>query len=241
LARRMIAAPAYRWHELPWWSGVAIGVLLYVLLTWVVPPVAASRPGLATAISAASASAVFIALPFITCSVILLLLTYRKRRELDLEVTLAALRALPRERFEHFAAEAFRSEGYVVAASAHRDCAADLVLTREGQNVIAQCRRWRSNLIDAAALSELHSCMEITRATGCIMVTAGDYDAAAREFAAEKPLRLIGGRELERMLRTLNSPTSDTSFPISRASPPDQENLIEVRGLRPLRRPQKLL
>ncbi|MGQ0524947.1 MAG: restriction endonuclease [Betaproteobacteria bacterium] len=213
MERRMIAVPPYRRYELPWWSGAAFGVLLYVLLTWVIPPVAASSPGLATAASAARAAAAFIALPFMACSLISLLLAYRKRRELDLEITLAALRALPRERFEHFAAEAFGSEGYVVAASADRAGGADLVLTRDDRKVIAQCRRWRSRLIDAAALSELHSCMDIARATGCIMVTTGEYDAAARGFAAEKPLRLIGGRELERMLQTLHSPTPDAGFP----------------------------
>lgn len=218
MKRRTSAEPSYWHNELPWWSGVAFGVLLYVALTWLIPQVAASSPRLATAVSAANASAAFIALPFVACSVILLLRTYRKRCELDLDITLAALRALPRERFEHFAAEAFRNEGYVVGASANPDCGADLVLTKQGQKVIAQCRRWRSNLIEVAALSELHSCMDIARATGCIMVTTGDYDAAAREFAAEKSLRLIGGRELARMLRTLDSPTSDPGFPASLGS-----------------------
>lgn len=219
MERRAIAVLSHRGYELPWWSGAALGAVLYLLLRWVIPPVTESSPGLATAASAARSSAAFIALPFVAYSVISLLLAYRKRRDPDFDITLAALRALPRERFEHFAAEAFRSEGYVVAASANRDLGADLVLTREGQKIIVQCRRWRSDLIDDAALRELHSCMAVTGATGCIMVTTGDYDAAARKFAAAKPLRLIAGRQLERMLRTLKSSTSEAGFPASQSSP----------------------
>ena len=201
LEKRTGAGLTYERFELPWWSGMVLGAVLYIALRWVVPSVGELSPAIATAASAARSSAAFIALLCVAHSVISLLLAYRKRRHLDLEISLAALRALPRERFEHFAAEAFRSEGYAVAESASRDCGADLEITQGDERLVVQCRRWRSDITDAAPLREVCACMESTGASGCVFVTTGIYGDEALAFAAGKPLRLVAGRELERMLR----------------------------------------
>lgn len=187
--------------ELPWWFGLAAGALLYVLLKWIAPAVVVTlSPALSPAAAALRASAGFVALLPVACFLVWVLVDFRKRRALDHEISLAALRALPREHFERFLAEAFRREGYVVTPSDHRDCGADLVLTRDNDKLLVQCRRWRGDVNDDAPLRELHACMSAAAASGCAMVITGHYGAEARAFAAGKPVRLIAGRELERML-----------------------------------------
>jgi HJR/Mrr/RecB family endonuclease len=192
--------------ELPWWSGLALGVLLYVLLKWIAPAaVVTLSPALSPAAAALRASAMLVALVPVICSLVWVLADIRKRSALDHEISLAALRALPREHFERFLAEAFRREGYVVMPSDHRDCGADLVLTRDNDKLLVQCRRWRGDVNEDAPLRELHACMSAAGASGCVMVITGQYGAEARAFTAGKPMRLITGRELERMLRTVDA------------------------------------
>lgn len=173
--------------ELPWWLGVVLAIAGYVILKWGIP-------------SLAGASAL-VAMLFLAWAAHSLFSSDRRRRALDLETSLATLRALPRERFEQFMAAAFRSEGYEVSASESRDGPVDALLTRAAERLIVQHRHWRNATIGAATLHELYGRLPRESATGCVFVTTGDYTSEARRFAAGKPVRLIAGRELERMLR----------------------------------------
>jgi restriction endonuclease Mrr len=42
--------------------------------------------------------------------------------------------------------------------------------------------------------------MAAAQANSCVLLTTGDYSDDARQFAAGKPIRLIAGGELEKML-----------------------------------------
>ena len=61
----------------------------------------------------------------------------------------------------------------------------------------------RPSALGAAMLQALCDCAGEESASGCVFVTAGNYTPEAVRFAAGKPVRLIGGRQLERMLRDL--------------------------------------
>ena len=189
--------------KLPWWAGIALAAVAYVALKWIVPSVAGSSPALKPLAATAQSSAAFVALLFVALAFFSLGHAYRRRRALDLEMSVATLRALPRERFEHFARAAFENEAYVVAQSSRPERGADLVLTRGNQRLAVQCRRWRSKAIDVEPLRELYRSMDAEAASGCVFVSTGEYTVAARRFATGKPLRLIAGRDLDRMLRDL--------------------------------------
>jgi restriction system protein len=144
-----------------------------------------------------------LALIFLALSGLSLFLAYRRRRVLDLEMSLATIRALPRRRFEQFAAEAFRNQGYAVSerGSAGQDRGVDLILRRANQKVLVQCRRWRSETIDIGPVRELYDVMASEQASGCVFLATGGYSNDALRFAAGKAMRLIAGRELEKTLR----------------------------------------
>lgn len=193
--------------RLPWWVGMGLAAAAYVGLKWVLPSVAGSSAVLKPFASTAQSSAALVALVFVGLAAFSVVRAYRTRHALDLEMSVGALRALPRERFEHFARTAFENEGYAVA-QAHPEHGADLVLTRGNERLVVQCRRWRSEVIDAEPLRELHRSAEAEAASGCVFVTTGEYTESARRFAAGKPLRLIAGRDLDRMLRGVESAAS---------------------------------
>lgn len=215
MARSTSLGPPDEGVALPWWAGFVFAAIVYVFLKWVFPSVSGSSAVLKPLAVVAQSSAGLWALIFLVLASLSPLLAYRRRRRLDLEVSLATIRALPQRRFEQFAAEAFENEGYAVArcGNASQECGVDFTLRRGQEKVLVQCRRWRSATIDSVPLRALHDLMAAEQASGCAFVTTGGYDEDALQFAAGKPIRLIGGRELEKMLsdvkRTADSTDSD--------------------------------
>lgn len=203
MARSTSLGPLDDGVELPWWAGFVFAAIVYVFLKWVFPSVSGSSAVLKPLAAGAQSSAGLWALIFLVLAGFSPLRAYRRRRLLDLETSLATIRALPQRRFEQFAAEAFEKEGHAVArcGSAGYERGIDFTLRRGQEKVLVQCRRWRSATIDSAPLRELHDLMAAEQASGCAFVTTGGYDEDALQFAAGKPIRLIGGRELEKMLR----------------------------------------
>jgi restriction system protein len=185
----------------PWWTGTVLAALAYALLRWIVPSLAGPGTALAPIAGAAQSAAVPIALAFLALSGVSLRLAQQRRRAFDLAMNIAALRALPLERFERFMADALRSEGYAIVRRL-RDGVVDFEAIRAGERHLVQCRRWRSETIDIDALRELCAGTESEGAAGCILVTTGGYSAAARRLASGRPVRLIAGRELAAMLGT---------------------------------------
>ncbi|MBI4204115.1 MAG: restriction endonuclease [Betaproteobacteria bacterium] len=203
MARRTSSGRLDDGVELPWWVSVVFAAIIYIFLNWIFPSLAGSNVFLKNLAAAAQASAGLLALLFLVLAGLSLLLEYRRRRLLDLQVSLATIRALPRRRFEQFVAEAFHGQGYAVSErdSAAPDRGVDLVLTRGNEKVLVQCRRWRSETIDIAPVRQLYDVMVSEQASGCTLLASGAYSNDALRFAAGKPIRLIGGQALEKMLR----------------------------------------
>ncbi len=212
MARDTSLSPLDDGVELPWWAGFVCAGLVYVFLKWIFPSVTASSALLEPLAAGARSSAALWALIFLVLASLPPLRAYRKRRLLDLETSLASIRALPQPRFEQFAAEAFQTEGYAAArcGTAERNRGVDFTLERDQEKVLVQCRRWRSAMIDSAPLRALYALMPTEQASGCAFVTTGGYDDDALQFAAGKPIRLIAGRELEKMLRDLKRTADST-------------------------------
>jgi restriction system protein len=188
--------------KLPWWRAVVIAATIYTFLKWIFPSVAGSSVFLKSLAVTAQSMAGLLAAIFLALGGLSRLLAFRRRRLLDLEMSLAAIRALPQRRFEQFVAEAFEKQGYSVAQcdSAGPHCGVEFILTRKNEKVLVQCRRWRSESIDSVPVRRLYEAMAAAHASSCALLTTGDYSDDARRFAAGKPIQLVAGRELEKML-----------------------------------------
>jgi restriction system protein len=188
--------------ELPWWVAVVFAATIYAFLKWIFPSIAGSGVFLKSLSATAQSLAGLLAAIFLALGGLSRVLALRRRRLLDLAMSLATIRALPQRRFEQFTAEAFQNQGYTVAqwVSTGQDCGVELVLKRGNEKVLVQCRRWRSESIDAVPVRELYAAMAAAQANSCVLLTTGDYSNDARQFAAGKPIRLIAGGELEKML-----------------------------------------
>ena len=76
------------WLEPPWWLGVVLAVVAYVLLKWVIPAVAVTTGLLRPVASTSQASAAYVGALFLALTGLSLILAYRRRRALELETSL---------------------------------------------------------------------------------------------------------------------------------------------------------
>lgn len=125
-----------------------------------------------------------------------------------------AVHALSWQQFEQLIADLFRRQGYVVREHARQsagtgDGGVDLILTdprTPGGEYLVQCKQYKSWDVGEPKVREFYGAMAAwqTRCEG-IMVTCGRYTLPAKDFAKDKPLRLIDGDGLVRLLNQHNA------------------------------------
>ncbi len=104
--------------------------------------------------------------------------------------------------FELLVAEIYRREGYAVEISGGigSDGGYDLLLRKNDETVLVQCRQWGNWKVSAPPMKEFVEMLEKNRAARGIFVTSGEYTEEAIEVIEGKPIELIDGTELNRMI-----------------------------------------
>ena len=188
--------------SMPWWASVVVAAVVYFVLTFLFPLVmAGNRFGMGIAKGLAILTP-YIALFFLLAIPFSLLRTARRRRLLDSQMGLETIRSLHWKEFELLIGEAFRRQDYSVEerGGSAPDGGVDLVLRKDGQKTLVQCKHWKRQQVGVSVVRELLGVMTAQSANGGILVTAGDYTAEARNFARDNRMRLIDGAELGRMI-----------------------------------------
>lgn len=131
------------------------------------------------------------------------------------EWSLDLLQQLEWKRFEALCAAYFNAAGGLIARTTRlgADGGVDIYLygpasPDEAPAGVVQCKAWRTYRVGVKPVRELYGVMAAEKARIGIFVTTGDYTAEAREFAREKHLQLLTGRELLDKLRALPSETA---------------------------------
>ncbi|HWH73129.1 MAG TPA: restriction endonuclease [Methylibium sp.] len=208
---------------LPWWAGVALAGLSYWLLHGIAtqPVVAPAPPGTPMAFALQNMWRGFAAvgqylLP-IVCLFGAIASAWRHRERARLLETAASSRSaatvqgLSWQQFEHLVGEAFRRRGFRVEELGGRgpDGGVDLVLHKDGERHLVQCKQWRALRVGVEVVRELYGVMAAQGAAGGLVVTSGRYTDAARRFAEGRHIELIDGPALQAMIR----PASDAAAP----------------------------
>ncbi|TCK05869.1 restriction endonuclease [Marinobacterium mangrovicola] len=105
--------------------------------------------------------------------------------------------------FELLVGEAFRQSGYRVidGGDTGPDGGIDVNLSKNGQRYLVQCKHWKTQRVGVAVIRELFGVMVDQGAKGAFIVTSGDFTEEANQFANGKPIGLINGAKLDKMLR----------------------------------------
>jgi restriction system protein len=141
------------------------------------------------------------------------------RKRLDVQTGSESIRRLPWREFELLICEFYRRQGYLVDHTGRDgpDGGVDLVLRRNGEKTLVQCKQWRVESVGVKLVRELLGVVTSEHARHGIFVTSGDYTEAAKDFARSNPLTLVAGGKLAEMIRSVQS---QAELQVSERSPP---------------------
>ena len=216
--------------SLPWWLGVILAFFFYfVLHEYAVAPMSASTaPGemgrVATyhMIRTMAGIAQYL-LPF------LLLIgaatsAYRRWRRRALlgsiatgseSGALAALHSMSWREFEMVIGQWFRTQGYTVVeqGGGGADGGIDLILKKDSEQFLVQCKQWRATKVGVTIVRELFGVMAAQGATGGFVIAAGAFTNEAKTFASGRNIELIDGQHLARIMCETTRPGTSSEIP----------------------------
>lgn len=201
--------------KLPWWVGVLLAAVFYFILHGF-----ASRPVVAptnTAQVSGMVIATFIRglaqigqylLPVLCLAGAGMSAFKRHQRQGLVEAvadsgTSGALLDMSWQEFEMLVSEAFRLQGYRVEerGGAGADGGIDLVLWKNKETFLVQCKQWRAVKVGVQVVRELYGVMAAEGSAGGFVITSGRFTVEAKEFAKGRNVTLMDGPVLHAMIR----------------------------------------
>ncbi len=212
---------------LPWWAGVALAILSYVVLhafatqspVISAAPVPTSQLGQQVVGMLAKILAYYgqFILPAI-CVAGAGVSAWRRKQRNDLLVNTAqssaanVLDGMSWQEFELLVGEAFRQQGYQVIETGGNgpDGGVDLVLRKSGEVFLVQCKQWKAFKVGVEVVRELYGVMAARGAAGGFVVTSGQFTDAATTFAQGRNVELIDGPVLLKLIRQAKASSAKT-------------------------------
>lgn len=183
----------------PWWVALLLAPLSYWLLAGVLPNWPTPNPYLHMVLtSAAPALAPFVAVGFLLMAGALGLARWQRRRWLDRHRSLEALRAMRWQEFEQLVGDYYRRRGFRVqeTGGGGADGGIDLVLERDGETWLVQCKRFAHSAVGVKPVRELLGVVAGERASGGIFIATSAFTREATAFARGQKLELVDGETL---------------------------------------------
>jgi restriction system protein len=205
---------------LPWWLGVALAGLSYLTLHRIAdqPLPVSTQPAQLGAVAVQAmwhALALFGQYLLPALFLIGAVTSAWRRRERKTLVTNAArsdgadaIDGMTWQQFELLVAEGFRLQGYrvVETGGGGPDGGVDLVLHKNGEKYLVQCKQWRAFRVGVEIVRELYGAMAAEGAAGGFVVTSGRFTDAARSFAEGRNVQLVDGSRLRELLTQAQAP-----------------------------------
>lgn len=206
---------------LPWWAGVSMAFFSYLVLhhyatAEIVQPTSVAQLGANVSSQLGKMLATFgqylIPLAFITGAGISAYGRH-KRNALFAEVqkgsSVSILNGMSWQEFEMLVGEVFRRGGYEVVESGGggADGGIDLVLKKDGEKFLVQCKQWKAYKVGVKVVRELYGVMAASGAVGGFVVTSGVFTQEAKDFASGCNIELVDGVELKQIIAQLQPPS----------------------------------
>lgn len=215
---------------LPWWVGLLLALVAYFVLhhyavAEVVQPTSVAQLGANVASqfgkALASLGQYVVPLAFIIGAGIS---AYRRHKRSSLfagvqqSSTTSMLNGMTWQEFEMLVGEAFRRGGYSIEESGGggADGGVDLVLHKDGEKSLVQCKQWRAYKVGVQVIRELYGVMAAEGAAHGFVVTSGVFTQEARAFAEGRNIDLIDGAELATIIRAIQHPQSAATLPVTK-------------------------
>jgi len=205
--------------KLPWWAGVIFALAAYFMLHSLVTRevTAVSQPGImGGAVSPvllntlATLGQYLLPVIFLLGAAVSAYGRYGREAIPGGAATRAewgALNAMTWRQFETLVGESFRRKGYSVTKTAGgSDSDFNLVLKRQGQTFLVQCKQWRAIQVGVNTVRELNVVMTAQGANGGFVVTSGLFTEEAQAFARNHHIELLDGKALHALIHGVTVP-----------------------------------
>lgn len=197
--------------KFPWWVGGTLALVSYfVLHNYANKGLQTTGQDLGQAMSGgmvygvAAIGQYFLPMLF-TFGAVASLVSNFKRKKLygDVTTNKKALADISWQQFEVLIGEHFRREGYQVKeTSPGADGGVDLVLRKDGEKYLVQCKRWKAFKVGVKPVRELLGVMASSGAAGGYVISSGQFTRDALKFAEENNVKLLGSDVLKRILES---------------------------------------
>lgn len=187
---------------LPWWINVILAIVIYVSFEYLIPYFTFQNPfykGLAMAVPS---FAPVVAGILLLVAAISAFNAWRKGQLVEGQKGIETLRSISWQEFEELVGEAYRRKGYAVAETGGggADGGIDLVLRKGGERLLVQCKHWRMVKVGVKVVREIYGVVAAEGATGGVVISSGTFTQEAKDFSMGKPIELINGSELLRLI-----------------------------------------
>jgi restriction system protein len=198
---------------LPWWVSAILAALAYFGLALILPALETENILYLALQNNLPRFAPLAAFFFLALAGISALRAWRSRKLVDQQTGLASLCNLPWKAFEDLVAEVYRRKGYRVEESlgGGADGGIDLVLRKDGEKILVQCKRWKNKSVGAPIVRELYGLMTAESAKAATLVTTSGFTRDAEAFAVGKPINLIDGPALLGLVNGVQKGTVETA------------------------------
>ena len=218
--------------KLPWQLSVALipaAYLAFAAMARIPVPKADDLDGLGAVFASQVAVTVGMFLQYIApvvlgIAALVSWLAMRRRRQLLSEAETrsgaAGLLDITWKEFEQLVRAGFERDGYAVKATAGgADGGVDLILKRNGESFLVQCKQWRASKIGVGVVRELFGVMAAYGAVGGFVVGVGEFTRAAHEFAEGRNITLLNARDM--LVRAPEQPRREAAASAEVKSSPD--------------------
>lgn len=155
-----------------------------------------------------------------------------RRHLLDRQTGLESLRSMSWKEFELLVGEAYRRLGYGIEETGQggADGGIDLLLRKDSVTTLVQCKQWRNQKIGVTVVREMYGLMVHHNAYAVRIVCTGSYSSEAEAFAKGKPIELIDGSALLRLIENLQTPAQDAKRSASLQPVPFLEKCVKLES-----------
>ena len=209
---------------LPWWVGVLLALVAYLVLHhYATAEVAAGVSGAKLGANVVGQIGKTLAmfgqylLPFAFIVGAGLSVYGRQQRkalftDVQTSSSVSALNDMSWQEFELLVGEAFRRKGYAVAENGcgGADGGVDLVLKKDGEKFLVQCKQWKARMVGVSIIRELYGVMAAEGAAGGFVVTSGIFSNDVKSFAEGRNVELIGGADLMALIKNIPLPQTSS-------------------------------
>ena len=134
--------------------------------------------------------------------IVSLIVTLIKGKLFNKVNNLQEIESLNWKEFEFLIGEYYRRKGYSVTQLGGDlpDGGIDLTAKKDGRELVIQCKHWKAYKVDVKIVREVYGVMVDAAASGAVIITSGSFTQPSIDFAQDKPVELIDGPKLVKLI-----------------------------------------